>query len=157
MNSTAIVRTVLLSALFLVPLVASAAFNVSGALTPGGSFLGFSVGSGNSGGFGFGGFGIGGGGCSFTICGVGGTIIYIINSILVPVLFAVAFIVFLWGVFKAYLWSHGDPTKVAEGHMLVLYGVIGFVVMLSLWGLVNIVASTFGLAGAIAPPTPTSY
>ncbi len=32
-----------------------------------------------------------------------------------------------------------------------------FVVMLSLWGLVNVVANTFGLQGAYAPPLPTSF
>lgn len=147
-----IARIVLLSTVLLIPLVASAAFSIGGGgVSNTGSFLGVSVGSGNSG-VGFGGFG-----CSFTICGVGGTIIYIINSILVPVLFALAFIVFLYGVAKAYIFSHGDPERVKAGHTLVLYGIIGFVIMLSLWGLVNIVASTFGLSGAVAPPTPTSY
>lgn len=97
------------------------------------------------------------GGCSATICGVGGTILYIINSILVPVLFALAFIVFLWGVAKAYIFSAGDPEAVKAGHQLVLWGVVAFVVMLSLWGLVNVVANTFGLAGYVAPLTPTSY
>jgi len=29
--------------------------------------------------------------------------------------------------------------------------------MLSLWGLVNVVANTFGLQGAYAPPYPDSY
>lgn len=124
----------------------------------------FSIGSG-PGGFGIAtknfSFGVGSGfgpaGCSFTICGVGGTILYIINFVLVPVLFAVAFIMFLWGVAQAYIFSHGDPAKVATGHKLILWGVVGFVVMLSLWGLVNVVSSTFGLSGYSAPPTPTSF
>lgn len=115
------------------------------------SFFGFSFGSGG----GFGGIGIGA--CANTICGVGALILFIINSVLVPVLFAIAFIVFLIGVAKAYIFSHGDPAKVAEGHKLVLWGVVAFAVMLSLWGLVNVIASTFGLAGYSAPPTPTSY
>jgi uncharacterized membrane protein len=71
----------------------------------------------------------------------------IINLILVPLLFAVAFIVFLYGVAVTYIFSNGDAEKVAEGHRLVLWGVIGFAVMVSLWGLVNIVANTFGLGG----------
>jgi hypothetical protein len=139
---------------FLAPVLARAAFEVSGGITPSGGFLGFSVGSGKTSGmFGFG----GGAACNFTICGIGATILYIINSILVPVLFAVAFIVFLYGVAEAYIFSRGSDTARANGHKHVLWGIVGFAVMLSLWGLVNIVASTFGLAGVTAPPTPTSY
>ena len=52
--------------------------------------------------------------------------------------------------------SGGDPEKVSEGHRLLLWGIIAFVVMISIWGLVNVVANTFGLAGAYAPPTPSS-
>jgi Ni,Fe-hydrogenase I cytochrome b subunit len=102
-------------------------------------------------------FGTGGFACANTICQVASTFLYIINFILVPLLFAVAFIVFLWGVFRAYIWSGGDPGEVTKGHQLILWGIIGFVVMISLWGLVNVVANTFGLTGYVAPPLPLSY
>lgn len=106
--------------------------------------------------YGFGtGFGMGG--CTSTICGVASTVLYLINNVLVPVLFALAFTVFLYGIAKAYIFSNGDPEKVKEGHKLLLWGIIGFVVMISLWGLVNVVANTFGLYGASAPRTPVSY
>ncbi len=95
--------------------------------------------------------------CGNTVCQVATTILYLINSVLVPLLFAIAFIMFLYGVAKAYIFSGGDASKREEGHKLILWGIIGFVVMISLWGLVNIVANTFGLAGYGAPPLPTSY
>ena len=98
-----------------------------------------------------------GSGCVSSICAVASNILYIINNILVPVIFAIAFIVFLYGVASKYIFSHGDAEKVAEGHRLILWGLIGFVVMVSLWGLVNVVANTFGLAGAYTPPTPIYY
>jgi len=101
--------------------------------------------------------GQGGVACASSICGVAQTLIYLINAVLVPLLFAIAFIMFLYGVAETYIFSHGDPDKVKEGHKLVLWGVVGFVVMISLWGLVNVVATTFGLGGYSAPPTPTSY
>lgn len=91
------------------------------------------------------------------ICRVASTILYIINYVLVPVLFAIAFIVFLYGIVAKYIFSHGDPEKVKEGHKLILWGLVAFVVMISLWGLVNVVANTFGLYGVGAPPTPRSY
>ena len=90
------------------------------------------------------------------ICQVATTVIYLINGVLVPVLFALAFIVFLYGVAKSYIFSTGDEEAVKSGHKIILWGIIGFAVMVSLWGLVNVVANTFGLAGSIAPPTPTS-
>ena len=94
--------------------------------------------------------------CTNTICAVAQNILYIINNVLVPVLFAIAFIVFLYGIARAYIFSGGDPAKVAEGHKLLLWGIIAFVVMISIWGLVNVVANTFGLSGSYAPPTPSS-
>ena len=94
---------------------------------------------------------------SATICGVANTVIYIINDILVPVLFAVAFIVFLYGVFKSYIWSRGDETAVEEGHKLILWGLIGFAVMISLWGIVNVVTATFGIRSDAVPRWPRSY
>ena len=109
-------------------------------------------------GFGSGQGGMGGFACgSNNICQVASTFLYLINSVLVPLLFAVAFIVFLYGVFKKYILSKGDAGSIEEGHKLILWGVIGFVVMISLWGLVNVAANTFGLAGYRAPPLPTSY
>ena len=90
------------------------------------------------------------------ITGVACNILYIINDILVPVLFSIAFIVFLYGVFAKYILSNGDQDKVAEGHKLILWGLIGFAVMISIWGLVNVVANTFGLTGSSAPCLPSS-
>lgn len=84
-------------------------------------------------------------------------IIVLINSVAVPLLFAVAFIMFLYGVFKSYILSHGDPDEVKQGHHLILWGIVGFAVMISLWGLVNIVANTFGLQNQFAPLQPNSY
>lgn len=100
--------------------------------------------------------GIGTGFCTSTLCGIAQNIIYLINSVLVPLLFAVAFIVFLYGIAKAYIFSHGEPDAVKQGHQTILWGLIAFAVMVSIWGLVNVVANTFGLAGAYAPPAPSS-
>jgi hypothetical protein len=97
-----------------------------------------------------------GSGCTSFICSMGNEILYFINGILVPVLFAVAFIVFIYGVFKAYILSGGDEGEVKKGHQLVLWGIVGFAIMLSLWGLVNVVANTFGLQGYSAPNFPTA-
>ncbi len=92
-----------------------------------------------------------------SICQLANTILFLINEVLVPLIFAISFLVFLYGVFKQYIWSKGDEAAVTQGHTLILWGIIGFVVMVSLWGLVNVVANTFGLGGYTAPPLPVSY
>ncbi len=86
-------------------------------------------------------------------------IIHIINAYLVPVLMAIAFIVFIWGVFKNFIWKGDSGEAHTEGSKFVAWGVIGFVIILSLWALVNIVASTLGLGGYYeteVPYSPTS-
>jgi len=95
--------------------------------------------------------------CVSGICSVASNILYIINNVLVPVLFAIAFIVFLYGIARSYIFSSGDAEKVKEGHRIILWGIIAFAVMISVWGLVNVVANTFGLGGYYAPPLPRSY
>ncbi|MFA5942285.1 MAG: hypothetical protein WC798_01280 [Candidatus Paceibacterota bacterium] len=96
-------------------------------------------------------------GCDVYICWLGNLVLSIINLVLVPVLFAISFIVFLYGIAKSYIFSSGEPGEVAKGHKLILWGIIAFVVMISIWGLVNVVANTFGLAGFSAPPLPKSF
>ncbi|HFC10842.1 MAG TPA: hypothetical protein ENJ75_01465 [Candidatus Kaiserbacteria bacterium] len=72
-------------------------------------------------------------------------VIGIINGVLVPVLFAVAFIVFIWGAFQAFILGANDDTAKSKGKNLMLYGLIGFFVMVSVWGLVNILTGSVGL------------
>lgn len=78
-----------------------------------------------------------------------------INHIAVPFVFAAAFIVFIWGVFQTLILGKGDEEKAKAGRELIIWGIIGFVVMLSVWGLVNIVTGTFNFNNA-APPYPTT-
>jgi|SRR3989344_589103 len=84
------------------------------------------------------------------------TLIWVVNSVLVPALIAIAFIVFLWGAYRYYIWNGADEAARAKGHSAMLYGVIGFVLLFSLWGIVNIFMGTLGLtAGTRSPAFPT--
>jgi len=97
------------------------------------------------------------GGINLTyIQGYSDSIITIINSILLPVLVAIAFIVFLWGVYTYFIKGADSDTERGKGKTFVLYGVIGFVIIFSIWGLVNIFSSTLNLSpGGSAPTIPT--
>lgn len=57
---------------------------------------------------------------------------------------SLAVLFFVWNVFVYFFKSDGGESK-AEAGKYVMYGVIGFFVMLSFWGLVNILDKTFNL------------
>lgn len=74
---------------------------------------------------------------------LGQGIIGLINNVAVPVLFAVAFLVFIFGVFQYFIQGGADEEKRESGKSLMLWGIIGFFVMVSVWGMVNILRGTF--------------
>lgn len=82
-------------------------------------------------------------------------IINIINDILVPVIIAIAFISFLWGVYKYFIKGGTEAKEREEGRTYVMWSIIGFVVILSIWALVTLVSNVTGLTGTQAPKPPT--
>jgi hypothetical protein len=75
----------------------------------------------------------------------GRIVIDLINNVGVPIVFALAFIVFIWGIFQYFIAGGHDEEKRDAGKSLMLWGLIGFFVMVSVWGLVNILLGTFQL------------
>lgn len=99
--------------------------------------------------------GTGGGQINLTLLqGYKTSIVNIINDILVPVLFAIAFITFFWGAFKYFIWGAENEMEKADGRKFAMWGIIGFVIILSIWGLVNLVTSTLALPNNNPPNTP---
>ena len=90
------------------------------------------------------------------VADAGSLIINTINNVLVPVLFAVAFIVFLWGAFYTFILGASNEDTKEKGKSLMLWGLIGFFVMVSIWGLVNILTGTisFGNNTGVNGGTP---
>ncbi len=72
----------------------------------------------------------------------------ILNS-LVPIMVALGMVYFVWGVVQ-YVIADAEEAK-KTGKNRIIYGIIGFAVIVSLWGLVNIVANTFGVGDVTAP------
>lgn len=82
------------------------------------------------------------------------SIIGIFNTVVVPLVFALAFIVFLWGVFQAFIVGANNEERRKEGAKFVMWALIGFVVMLSIWGLVNLAKSLLPTDNNTRPSLP---
>jgi len=62
-----------------------------------------------------------------------------INGKLLPLVFALAVVVFFWGIFTYFVLGGADETKREEGRKLMLYAVAGFVLMVTIFGIVSLV------------------
>ncbi len=75
-------------------------------------------------------------GFTFILC----RITSLLNSVL-PVLVALGVVYFVWGVVQYMI--GGDDEAKKKGKDQIIYGIIGLVVIVSLWGLVYLVVDTF--------------
>ena len=67
----------------------------------------------------------------------------IINP-LVVLIFAIALLVFFWGIFQ-FISSASEGSERDKGKKKILYGLIGMFVMFSAYGLIRVVLGTFGV------------
>jgi len=77
----------------------------------------------------------------------------IINSSVIPLIFALASVSFVWGVVQ-YVINGDDEARKTKGRDFMLWGVIALTVMVSVWGLVSLLGSTFGVDNVIPQVTP---
>lgn len=61
---------------------------------------------------------------------------------LVPIVFAFALVVFFWGIAQ-FILSADDANKRTESKQIMIWGVIALFVMLSIWGIIGVLKSTF--------------
>lgn len=82
-------------------------------------------------------------------------IISFINVFLIPLLLSVAFLFFLYGVYKYFIEGGNSEEKRGEGQKFVLWGVIAFAIIFSVWGLVGVLVNSLGFTGnERRPPIP---
>ncbi len=58
---------------------------------------------------------------------------------------ALAVVMFVWNVYKYFIAGADDVGKKKEAGLYVMWSIIGFFVILSVWGLVNILMNSFNL------------
>lgn len=69
----------------------------------------------------------------------------------INLLFGLTILVFLFGLMKYMFKGSDSDTARAEGRKLMLWGVIGIFVMVSVWSLVNILSNTIGHTSTAIP------
>jgi len=67
----------------------------------------------------------------------------ILNPI-ITLAFAVALLVFFWGIFQ-FIKSETSDTGREEGKRKIMYGLIGMLIMISAYGLIRLILGTFGI------------
>lgn len=71
----------------------------------------------------------------------------------VPLLIGLAVVVFFWGLVKYLNAGMGDAKNIKEARDLMIWGIIAITVMVSVWGIVKVVQTTFlGGTSFSAPP-----
>lgn len=73
-----------------------------------------------------------------------GNIIYLINNEIIPVILGLSLIVFLWGVMRYYILRGADANSREQAHAFMMWGLIGTVLLFTVWGFVRI--ALIGLA-----------
>ena len=58
-------------------------------------------------------------------------------------IFALTFIVFIWGIMKAWILNAGDESEIEKGKKLALWGVIVLAVMSGIWGILALLQNSF--------------
>lgn len=73
---------------------------------------------------------------------------------LIPLALAVALLVFFWGLIK-YIWGAAGGEAKQQGQSIMTAGIVGLFLMVSIWGIVGIIANTFGVQTGTrqAPPS----
>lgn len=76
----------------------------------------------------------------------------------IPVLIGIAVLLFIWGVIS-FITAGDDAEKRSAARNRIIWGIVFIFVILSVWGLVNILLNTFGTGGqapgAAPPVVPT--
>lgn len=74
-----------------------------------------------------------------------------INDVLIPFILAIGFLFFVFNVVRYFVFQSTSDEGREKAKALATYSVLGFVVILVFWGIVNIFAGLFGFGGTPQP------
>ena len=68
-----------------------------------------------------------------------------ISDFIIPALFTIAFLAFVWNLVQYAIFQGTSQEGREKAKSLMLWSIIAFVVMISLWGIVNLLVDGLGL------------
>jgi hypothetical protein len=73
------------------------------------------------------------------------TLIGFVNTILIPFIIGIGFLVFVFGMFRYFIAGAANEQARESGKSLMIYSIAGFVLIIVFWGIINVIASSTGL------------
>jgi hypothetical protein len=73
----------------------------------------------------------------------------IVNS-LIPIAIAIGLLFFIWGLVQ-FIAASGDDNAKQEGKNKMIWGVVALFVIISVWGIIAIMRTLFGIGGESVP------
>ena|SRR3989344_6606376 len=73
-----------------------------------------------------------------------------ISNTVIPLIFAIAVVIFIWGVVQ-FILNSDEEAKRAKGKQFMIWGIIALTVMIGMWGLVGILGNTFDISTNALP------
>ena len=67
------------------------------------------------------------------------------NTILIPFIIGIAFLFFVWGMFRYFIFGGANDEAKEKGKSLMIYATLGFVIIIVFWGVINLLSSSTGL------------
>lgn len=79
-----------------------------------------------------------------------GVFLCFIGSYIIPILFGVAFLYFMWNIIETIRKAANEKER-KDAQRTLFISIIALFVMVSVWGIVKILSSTLGLGGSFIP------
>lgn len=67
------------------------------------------------------------------------------NNVLIPFILGIGFLVFVYGMFYYFIAGGANDEKKEQGKSLAIYAILGFVLIIIFWGIINLIAVSTGL------------
>jgi len=67
------------------------------------------------------------------------------NNILIPFILGIGFLVFVWGMFQYFIAGGANEESKEKGKSLMIYAILGFLLIIVFWGIINLLAQSTGL------------
>jgi hypothetical protein len=68
-----------------------------------------------------------------------------ITNVLIPLAFALCLLYFFWGVVKYIRTGAGSDKGAEEGKRIMIWGIVGLFVAVSIWGIITFIQSELGI------------